>query len=124
MPHTPSERPSEPILIVEGPTDAAAGWELGYNAIGRPSCNQGNSMLVSLMRLSRQRIVIVADNDGPGLDGAYSLADQLHAYSRGVKVVRPIAGKDLREWYRSGLTPNILGAVIDNTPYWARRVAS
>jgi hypothetical protein len=58
-------------MICEGPTDTAAALTLGYYAIGRPSC-QGGTLETSAWLASKfiRRIVIVADNDGPGYAGA------------------------------------------------------
>jgi len=117
-------REQGPLIVVEGPTDAAAAHDLGYRVIGRPSCNGGKDMLHRLCLKTRPEIVIVSDNDGPGLNGAYSLADHLHGVTKWVKVVRPLKGKDLRKWLNEGLRPAVLNAVIQNVPCWARRSAA
>jgi hypothetical protein len=61
----------EPLLIVEGPTDAAAAIDLGYRVIGRPSCVGCEDMIAALVRQSGAgTTLIIADNDGPGQLGA------------------------------------------------------
>lgn len=83
-------------VIAEGPTDTAAGYSLGYFTIGRPSCNSCVDMTVKLLKIKQvRRVIIVADNDKPGLDGAAVLQ---HAIN-GIKTViwvPPV--KDLRDF--------------------------
>jgi hypothetical protein len=38
------------LLICEGPTDTAALLDLGFAAVGRPSCAGGTRLLVELLR--------------------------------------------------------------------------
>ena len=73
------------ILIAEGPTDCAALLDLGFNAVGRPSCNGGKELLVGLIRkFQPTEIVIAADADAPGQRGADALAAILSAYCAAV----------------------------------------
>ena len=54
------------LLVCEGPTDTAALLDLGFSAVGRPSCTGGTRHLVSLLRrLAVPEVVIVADGDAP-----------------------------------------------------------
>ncbi len=103
-----------PLLITEGPTDAAAALDLGFAAIGRPSCNGGTKHIVELIRAKAiTNVVIIADHDKPGQDGANRLANAMVAYVATVKIVQPPAGiNDLRAWYRSGATKQTLEAAI------------
>jgi hypothetical protein len=93
----------EPLLVCEGPTDTAAMLSLGFDAVGRPSCNGGNDQLIDLvLGYHFETAVIIADSDGPGQRGARYLASRLVGYVReGVRIVTPPA-KDAREWVRQG----------------------
>ncbi|HAU38884.1 MAG TPA: hypothetical protein DCX07_14365 [Phycisphaerales bacterium] len=91
------------LAICEGVTDTAAALDLGQEAVGRPSCNCGASILAVLAR--GRDVVIVGDNDPPGRHGAESLASCLVGRCSTVRILYPPEGiKDLRQWRRSGLT--------------------
>lgn len=100
---------AEPLLICEGPTDTAAALTLGFDAIGRPSC-EGNLETVVGWLCDRPypEVVILADNDAPGLRGARKLAAVLRHPCR--MVVPPC--KDIREWVRLGATRADVEAVV------------
>jgi phage/plasmid primase-like uncharacterized protein len=106
------------LLITEGPTDTAALLDLGFPAVGRPSCSSGTRLLVELVRKQNPReVVIVADADAPGQRGAERLAAVLVAYCAAVRVVAPPAGvKDARQWKQRGATAADVQAVIDAAP--------
>jgi hypothetical protein len=110
--------PLTTLLIAEGPTDTAALLDLGFDAVGRPSCTGGVKLLVELVRnLKPSGVVIVADADPPGQRGAEALAAVLVAYSQAVRIIAPPSGiKDAREWKRSGATAADVQAVIDAAP--------
>lgn len=88
----------EPILIVEGASDTAAGMDLGFVTIGRPSATGG---LQYLRRLLRDRhVALVGENDGVGRQGAEQIASGLVESAASVRILYPPAcAKDLREWY-------------------------
>ena len=106
--------PAGGLLICEGPTDAAAGLDLGFSAIGRPSCRGALSLLSDYVRLHHpHEVIIFGDGDAPGRQGAMQLAERLLQYCRVVRVVLPPGGvKDLREWKRMGATRSDLRAAI------------
>ncbi len=101
MPH--GSRPT--CYVVEGATDVCAALTLGLFSIGRPSCRGGVAHLqVTINRLGIQRVIIIGDNDQPGIDGAKALAAELQV---------PVASmllptKDLREYVRMGGTLGLL----------------
>lgn len=108
-------QPGVPLVITEGPTDCAALLDLGANAVGRPSCTGGVRLLVDLVRqLKPSQVVIAADTDRPGQDGAESLATALSAYATDLRAIAPPAGiKDVRAWRMAGATAGDLEAMID-----------
>jgi hypothetical protein len=93
------------LHVVEGATDAAALIDLGFpGVVGRPSCTGGTRLLVELVRRRAPGdVVIVADADAPGLEGAGRLAQVLVGYTPTVRVVAPPEGtKDVRAWLLAG----------------------
>jgi 5S rRNA maturation endonuclease (ribonuclease M5) len=97
-----------PLLICEGPTDTAALLTLGFDAIGRPSCRGGENQIARLLK-PYPEIVIVADRDGPGLDGAKLLAERLW---KPCKIIAPPRHKDARAWVQAGAKRASVEAVI------------
>ena len=117
------------IVVCEGATDCAAGYEIGLATVGRSSCNTGVDHLKRLCeRLHVSRVTIVTDNDRfkqritfapggapmrtvwrPGIEGAERLA---HDLGRMYRLVTP-PKKDLREWLYAGLTLETFCMVAD-----------
>ncbi|MEQ8770076.1 MAG: hypothetical protein RIB60_06160 [Phycisphaerales bacterium] len=113
---------SRSLFIVEGPTDTAAMWDLGLDAIGRHACRGQAEEAAQLAR--GREVVIVEDNDGPGRDGARSLADDLLEHAASVKVIRATMGaNDPREWKAKGATRAVVAAVVKSARPWTRREA-
>ena len=104
-----------PLLIAEGPTDCTALLDLGFEAIGRPSCVGGVAHCVELVRAHYPLdVVVVADADPPGQRGAGLLASSLLAYCPSVRVIRPPDHiKDIRDWKRTGVTHKEIQEAID-----------
>ncbi len=94
------------VLLPEGGSDTATAVTLGFFAIGRPCCSGGVALLVRWLRPRAHRdLVILADADLPGIQGAASLATTIVAYARSVRVVVGPGGfKDLREAVLNGYT--------------------
>jgi hypothetical protein len=98
----------EVLFVCEGPTDTAAAVDLGLFAVGRPNCCCGGPEIKVFARLHQcNRVVMISDNDKPGLDGAAKV---------GAEIGLPFAiyvppAKDLREFVRLGGTR----AMIENT---------
>lgn len=87
------------IWIVEGPTDLAAALTLGLYAIGRAACLGQEQMILDYVRTSKaRRVVIVTDNDDPGLRGAAKLQAMLPVLN--CIYVPPV--KDVREFLSLG----------------------
>ena len=102
------------LLLCEGPTDTAAALDLGFAAVGRPSCNSGVRVFTALTR--GRDVVIVGDTDEPGRKGAEALAAELALHCPSVRLVYPPDGiKDLRQWKADGLTREQLQSVIEQS---------
>jgi len=100
--------PQKTLFVCEGPTDTAAAVELGLFAVGRPNCCCGGPEIKIYARQHAvSRVVIISDNDKPGLDGARKVGGELKLP---FAVYVPPA-KDLREFVRLGGTR----AMIENT---------
>lgn len=109
--------PQKIAYLPEGPTSAAACFDVGLFAIGRPSANCGKNgaqqLRAILKRFEVSRIVIVADNDtrlrkkfgtetdeewSPGIDGAKALAKELKMNH----VIWLPPAKDMRDFVKLG----------------------
>ena len=99
----PGNLAGETLLVVEGGSDTAAGLDLGFWTVGRFSCTHGGKLLAQLLR-DRQPglVVIVADADGPGRQGAAELARKLVLFTRNLRMIEPPGYKDLRQWKQAG----------------------
>ena len=103
------------LLVAEGPTDATALLDLGYSAIGRPSCSGGAAFVCQFVRNHRCRqVVIAADMDIPGQNGAEKLASVLLPYVKSLCIIAPPPGfKDFRDWRKKTATSKDLQKLID-----------
>ena len=92
------------LFICEGPTDTAALLDMGFHAVGRPSCLGGKELLIELLTERRNKdVVIMADRDDPGQDGARRLSQSLAKLTTRLVICTPPEGyKDVRDWYRGG----------------------
>lgn len=115
------DEPQGPILLPEGPTDTAACIDLGFTAVGRPSCSAGGSFLSKYVRRVRADVVVVSDNDTAGIAGAEKLANELMPHARSVRLIRPLRAKDIRAWKQKGAIHESLKALIAATPLWRRK---
>ena len=108
-------RDASELLIAEGASDTAALLDLGFDAIGRPSCAGGVGLLADFVQARKHSgVVIVADADEPGQRGAEALASVLALYTRRLRIIRPPAGmKDARLWKLAGATAADVQAAID-----------
>lgn len=96
---------SKSIVICEGPTDCAAGLTMGLNIVGRPSCQGAIKELVALVQcLDFKEVIIISDNDAPGLAGSDRLEQHLPCPYR--ELVLPC--KDLREFLNLGGTKQLI----------------
>jgi hypothetical protein len=85
--------------LVEGPTDLAAAMTIGLRAFGRAAClGQENFILQYIAQQKIERLVIVTDNDDPGIRGAEKLQSMLSIHS--CLWIPPT--KDIREFVNLG----------------------
>jgi hypothetical protein len=100
------------LFVCEGPTDTAAAAQLGLFTAGRSNCYCGGPEIkVYARRHECGYVVIIADNDKPGLDGARKVGGELkltHAI-----YVPPT--KDLREFVRLGGTRAMIESTLKST---------
>ena len=97
------------LYIVEGPTDLAAAMTLGLYSIGRPSCLGQEPMIAAFARQKKvRRVVIVSDNDRPGLEGARKL--QCTLKTRSCIWITPC--KDLREFAIAGGDSSLIESAL------------
>jgi len=105
----PKTQTQSTVLVTEGPTDTAAALSMGYYAIGRPSCSGGMQHIANhVRRMAINRVVLVADADDPGVNGAQMMAN--HCQVPCCVIIPP--AKDLREFYNLGGTQTLLECII------------
>lgn len=132
-----SMEPECDLYICEGPTDTAALMDMGFCAVGKPSCNAGNDLIVQLVKkINPKSVVIVADVDQhrgpcefcekqlcphcrPGQYGAIKTCEALMAIKVPVKIIEPIGAKDARAWKLRGAKHSTIMAIVNNTPFYA-----
>jgi len=102
-----------PVLVLEGQSDVAAGNDLGFVAVGKPSASGGFSYLVDLL-IGRDVVVIGEHDAGVGRLGMEKTFEALKPRVESVRKLMPPAGiKDLRAWLKNGLTKEKLLVVIE-----------
>lgn len=100
------------LLLPEGASDTAAAFQLGFDAVGRPSCTGGTRIVAQLVR--GRDVVVLLDRDEPGIRGGESLACAITPYVTSLRVVvPPEPHKDLRDWLRAGATHQAVHAHIE-----------
>jgi phage/plasmid primase-like uncharacterized protein len=101
------------LLVCEGPTDTAASLDLGYDAVGRPNCNSGNPILTKIVR--NRDVIIIADNDTVGRQGAEKLAKSLILYCKSLRMFTPPV-KDIRQWIQQEKDTDSIRQSIHSAP--------
>lgn len=102
------------LYLVEGPTDLAAALTLGLDAFARPACLGQEQLILDYARRAN-RLVIISDNDEPGLRGAARLQGMLPMMS--CLFVPP--AKDLREFVSFGGTKELIESSLRDL-VWTR----
>ena len=119
------KRDQRTLFIAEGPTDTAALLDLGFDVVGRPCCLGNHNEVIDVVSSSDRwlDIVIFADNDPAGLDGANRLARVLVKYTKSIKIVTPPDDSDAREYIVNGATQQDIESLVDETNYFRREDA-
>ena len=103
---------AETAFVTEGPTDTAAAISIGLWAVGRPSCLGGTEHLKALFkRKGVWRVVILADNDEPGIQGAERLASEIGLPA----ALLVLPAKDTREFVQMGGTRQMVETILHDT---------
>ena len=85
------------LYITEGESDLSAAIELNMNAIARPGCQSCETIIKYFAR--GKNIVIIADNDTVGIEGAKKLQASLMRNTKSCIIITPPpTHKDLRSW--------------------------
>jgi hypothetical protein len=109
------------VIIAEGEKDVHALESLGFPA----TCNDGGAGKWTAEHarwLAGRDIVVIPDNDEPGIKHAHAVAATLQGIARSVKVLEPLPGVtdkgDPFDWIEAGGTAAELRALIDTAPEW------
>lgn len=113
--------PDRTAYLVEGPTDLAAAMTIGLRAFGRAACiGQEPFILQYVAQQKIERLVIVTDNDDPGIRGAEKLQSMLAIHS--CLWIPPT--KDIREFVNLGGDYNTMQSCVKDLCWTkTRRVA-
>jgi putative DNA primase/helicase len=112
------------VWIVEGEKDANRLWDLGLPA----TCNAGGagkwgaSETKALRDIGVQRVIILPDNDGPGMKHALDVQRRCKNAGMAASIVTlystPLPkGADVSDWLDEGHTREELEALADAVPY-------
>jgi len=104
------KEPDERLVVCEGPTDCAAALSCGMFAVGRASCSSGVNEIKWFLESNRniKEVVIISDNDAPGIKGALDLQKAIRIKS----CVVTLPCKDMREFRKSGGDKVLLSSIV------------
>ena len=103
----PRKKPTRRVwAVAEGATDSATVYELGVSCLGKFNWETPHDIVSDIInnRIKPDVVIIVADNDahGVGLQGAVRLKPRIKC--RCEIMTMPDGIKDIRQFYRGGLT--------------------
>ncbi len=99
------------IYVCEGVSDVCALLSMGLYAIGRPSCLGSEDLLMDALKNSKIRdIVLICDNDTPGINGMMRLSDKMIVKHR----VWIPPSKDCREFLIQGGSADLIESLTRN----------
>jgi len=103
---------NKPLVVVEGSSDVLCAMDLGYTAIGKPSAEGGNDLLVKLLKGKNQKVIIIGENDEAGQRGLESTFQILKPICKStIKILPPDGFSDLRDW----------GPTVDEFEKWIKK---
>lgn len=102
------------LFITEGVSDACAVHDLGFEVIGRTSCNTCEDIIIDFINFEPEinRVVLIPDNDRVGLEGCHNLEVSIddkcyvaigHFCYKGCKDIREYIAKVGKERVRNEL---------------------
>lgn len=95
---------TEDIVIVEGEMDCIALWSAGMRNVVSVPDGAGTFRPEDIDKLDKvSKIYIVPDNDDPGIEGAYKVANRL-GIERCYKVIMPFGIKDVDQFFQNKYT--------------------
>lgn len=95
------------LLVCEGASDTAVVNSLGFQVIGKPTWNYGDSIIKHIVKYTTlsSKIIIIPDNDIPGAQGAIQLKCELSSFNPvidtiipAIKIFKIKKAKDIREY--------------------------
>jgi hypothetical protein len=105
------------LIVTEGESDALVAASWGFNAVARPGAKSCTTHLEAICR--GKSVVLVADRDAAGMDGARMLASDLRKRCKNCTIVTPPPGvKDLRAWMVSGGSAEELAWLVRSSRGW------
>ncbi len=119
----------ELLVICEGESDCAALLDMGFQAIGRPSCSAGVEIIKKFLSGCRRDVLLIADCDEaktrpdgskfyPGQEGSERLAKEIDKLCRSLKIITIPGAKDVRRFYQDGGTKAAIECIAENTRFW------
>lgn len=108
---------SDMVVVVEGEKDADNLNAIGFTATCNPM-GAGKWKTDYNKWFKDKRVVIIPDNDKPGLRHAKLVEDNLKWWAKSVKVVVPKSGKDASDWIEAGATRETIQEEISGNEYY------
>ncbi len=104
------------IYVVEGERDADRLWGLGLVVTTNPM-GAGKWKEHYSDTLKGGNIVILPDNDQPGVDHALSIANSSYGKAKSIKLLKPFKDSiDVSDWLDNGHSVEELEALVENIP--------
>lgn len=107
---------NKPIFIPEGEKDVCTLTELGYAAFTYGGCRDWQADFAELVKDAN--VVILADNDIPGITVANTILSDIQSIAKRVKVVVPmqeIPKADISDFFQSGKTREDFEKLLNTT---------